>query len=90
MTIEAGDTVWLLTVWHRGGEDTTVHISERAAYGGLLTFVEQFWDEVKDRDTGEVAEWPDDPREAIQTYFDYHSDDEGYTILAQPVGGEPE
>ena len=65
-------TVWLLTIGHKHGEDTSVHSTEESANDVLYDYVAQWWSEVEDH--VEDGEMPEDQLEAISLYF--HIQDE--------------
>ena len=88
----AGAVVWLLTIGHRHGHDTTVHHCESAAREGLLGFVAKYWGEVVglEYDTGArrrtvPEQMPADSAAAIDIYFAAH-DGEWFDIAESKVG----
>jgi len=84
--------VWLLSVHHRHGDDTTAHASQAAALDALVGYVVQFWPEVADRDYLAAAgdrrraplEVPADAEVAVETYFEAHQG-EWYELREQQV-----
>lgn len=71
------DTVWVLTIDHRHGQDTWVHLTEDGARGTLVNYVCEWWSELTGRnahaDLPEQA--PADDQEAINTYFEWVGDE---------------
>ena len=86
--------VWVLSIHHRHGEDTTVHASESAAHGALLGYVAQWWLEVAGTEysgsDGQLRhapqELPVDADVAIATYFEA-SPDEWFDLQQHEVSG---
>lgn len=86
--------VWVLSIHHRHGEDTTVHASESAARDALAGYVVQCWPEVAGTEysgsDGQLRrvpqELPADPGQAIATYFEA-SPDEWFDLQQQQVSG---
>ncbi|MBU8838953.1 MULTISPECIES: hypothetical protein [Mycobacteriaceae] len=86
--------VWVLSIHHRHGEDTTVHASEPAARDALAGYVVQCWPEVAGTEysgsDGQLRrvpqELPADPDQAIATYFEA-SPDEWFDLQQQQVSG---
>ena len=84
--------VWLLSVHHKHGDDTTVYTSEQAAHGGLLDYVAQCWAEIAGDEyttsTGELRrvpqEMPAEADTAIDIYFEAHTD-EWFEIVQKSV-----
>jgi len=78
-SIEPNPTVWILTVGHKHGEDTSVHSTEAFAYDALHDYVVEWWDEIEehvkvpddwyDSPDGDIY-IPDDHRAAINLYFE--------------------
>lgn len=75
--------VWLLSVHHKHGDDTTVYTSEQAAHAGLLDYVAQCWTEIAGDEyttsSGEPRrvpqDMPADAATAIDIYFEAHADE---------------
>ena len=69
-TLTQSTEVTVLSISHRHGTDTTVHISLAAAREALHAWVVEWWDkEIPNRPR------PEDPEEAIQMYFERVSDE---------------
>lgn len=66
--------VWVLTIDHRHGSDTTVHRSEAGARKWLAGYVREWWDDAVVRG-GAPAEPPEDDDEAVELYFDTVTDE---------------
>jgi len=64
------DTVWVLTVEHKHGHDTSVHSTPAGADARLLDYVQTWWDRRVFDDDGNPMPIPADPDEAIEAYFD--------------------
>jgi hypothetical protein len=67
--MSATHTVWVLAIDHRHGTDITAYGSEEAARSALAAYVDQWWEELADRDAG-TLEPPDDRDEMIDNYFE--------------------
>lgn len=74
--------VWTLEIWHRHGNDITVHVSEADAKAMLLSYVEEWWQrEIPDSETR-----PPTPDQLIELYFAFVGR-EGYEIRKTSLYG---
>lgn len=78
-------TVRTLTISHKHGEDTSVHLTEETAKDALHAYVQQWWSEragmLSAPDVPEDV--PEDRDEAISLYFTEHPNE--YYSLSEPV-----
>ena len=77
---EQTQTVWVWHLTHRHGDDVLVFASEELAYATLFNYVKEWWETECPAD----AEMPDDPKEAIEAYFEL-VEDEWSWVGAEPV-----
>ena len=80
MTV-AKETLILLEVTHRHGNDFSLHRSEAGARNDLYSYVVQWWEEWM----GD-APLPNDDEVAIDAYFEAASEQENYYTHRLPVG----
>ena len=67
-----GDIVWVLTIEHRHGHDTSVHQSEDGARNWLAEYVREWWNDGGWLDDEQP---PEDDSEAIDLYFEKVGDE---------------
>lgn len=66
-------TLWVLTIDHKHGDNTSIHLSEEDAKDELYEYVTRWWSEITgsiQRDIPEVP--PEDKAEAVRLYFEGH------------------
>ncbi len=73
------DGVLVLTIDHHHGFEVSVHRSHKSAMKELAAWVDQSW-----TTNGPTGDMPDDPEEAVKTYFDFA--DETYHISPTALG----
>lgn len=74
------ETVWVLIINHRPGNDITVHASRDAAYAALAAHCRESWSL-----EGFVEDAPEDDDELIVQYFDQMAMDESYELVERSV-----
>jgi len=91
------NSVWVLTILHRHGQDITIHATQDSAHRWLHNYVEEWWDELETRPVDEgLVPWvvePDgtkvlanfgDVEDPVTTYFDA-VEDEHANIEEMPI-----
>ena len=76
--------IWVLSIEHRHGIDHSAHRTEEGARVALLSYVDEWWHELAERDFGPP---PTDPQERIARYFE-DSNDEFYTLADTELQGD--
>lgn len=74
----ANPIVYILTISHRHGVDTTVHDNETSANETLDQYCRDWWHEISDQP------YPEDGT-GIPTYFFANQDNESYDIITTPI-----
>jgi hypothetical protein len=77
-SIKIGSVVWVLSIFHRHGEDISVYQTDKGALDALAAYCAEWWDNECSRN-GEDRTRPDDDDDLIIQYFD-GTDDESYEI----------
>jgi hypothetical protein len=97
-TKEGMQRVTVLTIGHKHGTNTYACRNEEVAEHEIFKYVEENWDlaEWHDRPEGFEGYWdhrgkdisiPEDRDKAIEMYFQYHEENEGYSYEAMDVIG---
>lgn len=80
---ETGRSLYVLTISHRHGDDTSLHDSASEACGSLADFARRWWHEIAGR-PGVSASPPGSDAEAVRVYFE-NKPDEHHAITAVPL-----
>jgi hypothetical protein len=80
----ARESVWVLVISHRHGNDITVHRTKEEADGALYLYCVQWWDEYMVNANGSVKKMPKNPDVVVERYFEA-AEGESYECEEHPL-----